>query len=290
MLLTKSEKVFQVINYIVLTLISFMMLIPVWHVFMFSLSNPNSVFGGGLFFLPRDFSFAAYRVVLRDPLIGGAYLNTIFVVIAGTIVNLLFSFLISYPLNKKDLKGRSVIQYLIFFTMLFSGGMIPKFLVVKSVGLLDSLWALIIPGAVSTYNVFVLRNFISTIPESLSESARIDGAGEFYILWRIIVPLSKPALAVLGLMYGVGHWNSWFDCIIYINTTAKYTLQPILRQILFAMGSLQFFAYDPDLAAGAMPEVVKMAVIMVATVPILCVYPFLQKYFIKGIMLGSVKG
>jgi len=290
MLLTKSEKAFQVINYFILAIVGFVMVMPVWHVIMLSLSDANSIFHGGIFFWPRNLSFAAYRVVLRDALIGQSYINTVFVVIAGTAVNLLFSFLIAYPLSKKDLRGRTLIQYMIFFTMLFSGGMIPRFLIVRSVGLLDSLWALIIPTAVSTYNVFILRNFISNIPVSLSESARIDGANETYILWRIIVPLSKPVMAVLGLMYGVGHWNSWFECIIYINTTARYTLQPILRQILFTMSTIHFFAHDPELTNAGMPEVVKMAVIVVATVPILCVYPFLQKYFIKGIMLGSVKG
>jgi putative aldouronate transport system permease protein len=156
--------------------------------------------------------------------------------------------------------------------------------------MLDSLSALIIPVAVSTYNVFVMRNFISSLPESLPESARIDGANEFQILLRIIVPLSKPAMAVLGLMYAVGHWNSWFSCLIYISSTDKYTLQPILRQILFSMGAANYYGYDPSVTEAAMPMIVQMSAVIVATLPILCVYPFLQKYFIKGVMLGAVKG
>ena len=267
------------------------MLIPLWHVLMFSLSDATTVYGGGLFLLPKDFSLGAYRIILRDPMIGTAYKNTIWVVVVGTAVNLTLSFLLAYPLCKKDLKGRSIIQYGIFFTMLFSGGMIPTYLVVNQLGLINSHWSLILPGAVSTYNVFVLRNFISTtIPESLPESARIDGASEVRILIQIIVPLSKPVLAVLGLWYGVGHWNAWFACIIYINKFSMYTLQPVLRQILITLNPAGFFAYDPELAIGQMQDVVKMGIIMVATIPILCIYPFLQKYFVKGVMLGAVKG
>jgi putative aldouronate transport system permease protein len=200
------------------------------------------------------------------------------------------TFLASYPLTRQDLKGRKIIQYMIFFTMLFNGGVIPTFLVVRALGMVDSLWALIIPGAVSAYNIFVLRNFIQGIPESLMEAARIEGAGEFYILMRIIVPLSTPVIAVLGLLYGVGHWNSWFSCIIYINSTQHYVLQALLRQILFSMGSNNYFGYDPDLAAASMPVIVQMCVVVIATAPILCLYPFLQGYFVKGVTLGAVKG
>lgn len=287
---SRDEKVFGVFNAILLFAVALVMLLPMWHVAMYSLSHSSKAVGGGLYFLPRGFSLMAYRVVLRDALIGRAYLNTIFVTVVGTALNLLMTFLAAYPLTQQDLRGRKLIQYMIFFTMLFSGGMIPMYLLVKELGMIDSLWALIIPGAISTYNVFVMRNFIQSLPESLSESARIDGANEFTILWRIIVPLSKPAMAVLGLMYGVAHWNSWFNCIIYISTTDKYTLQPVLRQILFSLGATNYFGYDPQVTETAMPAIVSMSVVIVATLPILCVYPFLQKYFIKGVMLGAVKG
>ena len=290
MQLTKSEKTFQVFNYIILSAIILIMLLPVWHVAMYSMSSPMSGYAGGIFLWPRNFSLKAYNVVLRNPLIGKAYLNTLFVVSIGTTINLFLTFLISYPLNKKDLRGRTVIQYFIFFTMLFSGGLIPIYLVVYWLGLTNTLWSLIIPGALSPYYIFVLRNFINTIPESLPESARIDGAGELLILFGIIIPLSTPVIAVLGLIFGVGHWNAWFNCIIYISSTAKYTLSPILRQVIFISQSQQFFTHDADMVVGNMQDIVKMATIMVATVPVLCVYPFLQKYFIKGIMLGSIKG
>ncbi len=288
MRMTKGEKAYQVFNYLFIILVSLIMIFPIWHVFMFSLSHPNKVFGGGVFFYPREFSTLAYITVLRDPLILSAYKNTIFVVLTATFINIVLSFLMAYPLSKKDFRGKTFLSFYIFFTMLFSGGLIPFYLVVRSIGLLNSLWSLVIPSGVSAYFIFVLRNFIKTIPDSLAESAKIDGANEFIILFRIIIPLSKPAMAVLALMYGVGHWNSWFNCIIFINNTSKYTLQPILRIIL--MDVLNSFNYHPDLIIGQMPEVIKMTTVMVATIPILMVYPFLQKYFIKGMMIGSVKG
>ena len=287
---TMGERLFQVLILVLMVAVALVMLLPVWHVLMYSLSRADLALGGGLFLWPRGFSLNAYRVVLRDALIGGAYLNTIFVTVMGTFVNLVMTFLAAYPLSNRNLRWRKPIQYMIFFTMLFSGGLVPTYLLVRSLGLLDSLWSLIIPSAVSAYNIFVMRNFIESLPDSLPESARIDGASELTILLRIVVPLSKSAMAVLGLMYAVGHWNAWFNCIIYIKTTARYTLQPILRQILFTLGSTSYFGFDPEMSASAMSELVSMAVVVVATLPIIMVYPFLQKYFIKGVMLGAVKG
>ena len=289
--LTRAEKTFQVFNYMFLTLISVIMIAPVWHVLMYSFSDSWAVNSTGFFIWPRDFSLRAYTVVMRNSAIYTAYKNTIYVVIMATSLNLVMTLLFAYPLCKKDLDGRRIIQFGIFFTMLFSGGLIPTYLVVNKLGLTNTHWSLIIPSAISTYNVFVLRNFIATsIPDSLLESARIDGASETRILFQIVVPLSKPVLAVLGLWYGVGHWNSWFACIIYITKFNLYTLQPVLRQILTTMSPNAVFNHDPMLDSYQLAEVVKMAMIVVATVPILCVYPFLQKYFVKGVVLGAVKG
>ena len=285
-----GESFFQALNVIIMSVVSLVMLLPVWHVLMHSLSRSDLSLTGGLFLWPRGFSLHAYKVVLRDALIGGAYVNTVIVTVLGTLLNLTMTFLAAYPLSNRNLRWRRPIQYMIFFTMLFNGGIIPTYLLVRSLGLLDSLLSLVIPVSVSAYNIFVMRNFIETLPDSLAESARIDGASEWTILFRIIVPLSKPAMAVLGLMYAVGHWNSWFNCIIYIKSTARYTLQPIIRQILFTLGSSNFYGYDPDMGAAAMPKLVTMAVVVVATLPIIMVYPFLQRFFIKGVMLGAVKG
>ena len=292
MLKTRGEKIFNIFNYFIMLLLSFTMLFPIWHVMMFSLSNADLTMGRGLFFTPAGFSLKAYEIVLRDSTLITAYRNTIIVTLGGTLLNLVFSFLMAYPLSRNDFSGKKPLTFMLFFTMLFSGGLIPTYLVIRQTGMLNSLWALIIPGAVNAYNVFVLRNFIKTIPYSLVESAKIDGANEFIILARIIIPLSKPVIAVLALMYGVGHWNSWFNCVIYITDRSKFTLQPILRDLLFVMNSVEFFKHDVDLNFGQsqMPEVVKMATVVVATLPVMLVYPFLQKYFIKGALLGAVKG
>ena len=212
---SKGEKIFGIANNAFLVLFSFIMIIPVWHVAMYSLSNAKSVYGGGLFISPRNFSINAYRIVLNSSLVKASFANTVFVVVIATMLNLIMTLLASYPLSKKHLRGRRFISYYIYFTMLFAGGLIPSYLVVKSLGLTNSLWALIIPVACGGYYVFVLRNFINTLPESLTESAKIDGAGEFRIMFSIVVPLCIPALAVIALMNAVGHWNSWFSCIIY---------------------------------------------------------------------------
>lgn len=268
---------------------SILMLAPMWHVAMWSLSDPTKAFGGSFYLLPMGFTLSAYRTVLRNSSIHSAYLNTAFVVAIGTLLNIAMTYLAAYPLSYKGLRGKKFFNYYIYMTMLFSGGLIPFYMVVKNIGLIDSLWSLIIPTACGAYYVFILRNFIKTIPDSLFESARIDGANEFYILTKIVLPLSLPALAVLALMYGVGNWNSWFSCIIFINDNSKYTLQPVLRQILFQMKAQDFFNQDARISVGQTPEVVKMASVLVATVPILFIYPFFQKYFVKGIMLGAVK-
>lgn len=289
---TKGEKIFGVINNFLMLLIAVIMIYPVWHVFMYSLSDASKTAAGGIFLYPRGFSFDAYKIVLKTPSILTAYKNTFIVVISATVLNLVLSFLMAYPLTKKDLRGKKQITFFLFFTMIFNGGVVPTYLVVKGTGILNTLWALILPGGASAYYIFILRNFLKTIPESLAESAKIDGASELIILIKIIVPLSKPVMAVLALMYGVGHWNSWFNCIIYMNTMDNYTLQPILRELLFTMNSAEFFENDPSLMMGKsnMPEVTKMATVMVSTIPVVMVYPFLQKYIVHGVMIGAIKG
>jgi len=258
---------------------------------MQSLSNPALSMGKGLFFLPRGFSATAYSIMLRDPMIWSGYRNSIFVTLIGTFLTLTMTFLAAFPLSRTDLKGRNAIQYFIFFTMLFSGGLVPTYLVVNGLGLTNTRWSLIIPNALGAYSVFVLRNFISQIPASLQESAQIDGANDGVVLVNIIVPLSKPIIAVLGLMNAVGRWNSWLDTIIYISNTNLYPLSPIIRQIniVLGQGTFSFSLSDTD-AAAFLPNSVRMATVMIATVPVLCIYPFLQKHFVKGIVLGAVKG
>ena len=286
---TRGEKVYRVFNTAFLLCFSLIMLAPMWHVAMLSLSDATKAFGGGFYLVPKGFSLNSYKTVLSNPNIISAYANTVFVVVVGTMINVVMTYLAAYPLSIKGLRGKKFINYFIYLTMLFSGGLIPFYMVVRGLGMIDSLWSLIIPTACGGYYVFVLRNFINTIPASLFESARIDGASELTILTKITIPLSLPSLAVISLMYGVGNWNSWFNCIIFINDYSKYTLQPILRQILFKVQIQDFFNQTAGVSVGQTPEVVKMATVMAATIPILVIYPFFQKYFVKGMMLGAVR-
>ena len=291
MKITRAERRFQYLNYSLLLLFSYVMLYPVFNVFMYSISSEVFLSGSSLFYLPKEVSLEGYRIVLGDPTVFRAYRNTGVVVVLGTSLNIVMSLLMAYPLSKSDLRGRTFLTFFVFLTLLFQGGLIPTYLVVRAVGLLNTLGSLILPVAVNAFYIFILRNFLRTIPASLPESAKMDGASELTILFQIIVPLSKPAIAVLAIMYGVFHWNSWFTAVIYINDANKLTLQPILRDILFR-SVFDHFNYDPKLDHGAsnMAQVVKMATVAVATVPIMLVYPFLQKYFIKGIMIGALKG
>ena len=220
-------------------------------------------------------------------MITSAYGNTIFVTVAGTCINLILTVLTSYPLAKGKLRGNRIIMFGIVFTMMFSGGMIPTFLVVRSLGLLDTHWALILPCAISTSNLIIVKNFFEGIPDSLLESARLDGAGEWRILWSIVLPLSVPVLATVTLFYAVGNWNRLFDAVMYINSRSNWTLPILLKEIITENSELLL---DPSVAAQVYPKTMQCATIIVTILPIMLVYPFLQRYFMKGIMLGAVKG
>ena len=212
--------------------------------------------------------------------------------IAGTVVNMAFTTTLAYPLSKSNLKGRNVVLNVIIVTMLFSGGMIPNYLVVKGLGLLDSYWALMLPGAVNAFNLIIVKNFFQELPHELEEAARIDGCSDVGIFAKIILPLSKPALASVGLFYAVSHWNDFFNSLIYSNSTEKFPVQIILRQIVLLAQGASADGSAVDFGVGGTPpeQVVKMAATVVATIPILCVYPFVQKYFEQGVMVGAVKG
>ena len=290
MLLTAKEKIWKAVIYIVLLIIAAVMVLPVWHVLMQSISIP-SLESGGLYLYPRGLSFVSYVQVLSDPLILSGYKVTLNVTVLATALNLVMSFLAAYPLTRKDLVGRKFMQYMIFFTMLFGGGLIPHYLVIKELGFINTYWALIIPGALSPYQMFVLRNFIQNLPSSLEEAAKIDGASEWTVLRMIVIPLSIPAIAVLGLQFGVGHWNNWFSSTIYTTRTDMLSLQAIIRNILIINADSHQNAISSEIyEQAANPKSLQMATVAVATIPILCVYPFLQKYFVKGVTLGAVKG
>ena len=286
-----QDIVFDTVNVILLIIISIFALYPFIYTISISLSSATEATREGLHLLPGGLTFSAYWAVLgnTDTFIG--YQNTIIRTIFGTILSLLFTCLASWPLSKPYMPHRRFYSFFIIFTMLFSGGIIPNYLLIKSMGLIDNRLALILPTMVTAFNVIVVKNFFASIPESLSESAKIDGANEFYILFKIIIPLSKPVLATVGLWVAVFNWNAWFDAMLYINSNSKQVLQIFLQRIVINdLTSLVEKGMTNDTLSQLANQTIKSATIIVTILPILCVYPFLQKYFVKGIMLGAVKG
>ncbi|KRF06808.1 ABC transporter permease [Paenibacillus sp. Soil766] len=283
-------KGFDVINIGLLGFIAILMVFPFIYIIALSFSDEKTIAEGGLILFPKGWSLEAYRYIFStDTLMRGLY-NSILITIGGTIVNLAMTSLMAYPLSKTHLLGRKSILMLVIFTILFSGGLIPTFLVVKWTGLLDSLWSVIIPTSISAFYLIILKNFFQQIPEGLEESAKIDGANDMVILLRIVLPLSLPAMATFALFYAVSHWNMYFQAIMYINDSSKWPIQVLLRQIVILSQSSVGESSSISDETVLPPQSIKMAVIVFATVPIMLVYPFLQKHFAKGVLLGSVKG
>ncbi|MZQ80844.1 ABC transporter permease subunit [Paenibacillus sp. 5J-6] len=286
-----GSRIFDTVNVVVLLAIALITLIPFVFVLSGSLTASEELVRRGVVLIPTQLSLDGYKYIFSTKTILWSLGVTVFITIAGTLINLFFTTLTAYPLARSEFVGRRPIMLLILFTMLFSGGMIPTFLVVKSLGLLNSYGSLLIPGAISAFNLIILRNFFQQLPDGLEEAAKIDGCNDFQILIRIVLPLSLPAMATFALFYAVGHWNTFFNAILYINDTTKWPIQVWLRQIVIlsqgGIGDSQQMGSDYVAPPG---EVIKMAVIVVSTVPILLVYPFLQKHFAKGVLLGSVKG
>ena len=288
MKMTTDEKVFSVINTIFMLFIIFITLYPFWYVIMASFSDNSAVLTNqGLMFWPQGFNLNSYAKVLKNNMIYTGYSNTLIILLLGTVLNLIMTALGAFVLSRRNLHLKKLLMIRVVVTMYFDGGIVPLYLVVKNLGLINTRWALILPGLISTYNLVILRTAFESIPASLEESAKIDGASPFKILWSIILPLSKPTIAVLVLYYGVGYWNSWFGAMIYLKDRNLYPLQLVLREILIS-------GTNTDMVSGAdsqvqISETLKYAVIVVSTLPILCIYPFLQRFFEKGIMVGAVK-
>lgn len=280
-------KVFKFFDVLILSLIAIVCLYPMLYVLFASLSD-SSLFmqHKGLLLKPLGFTFDSYVATTKHPMIVTGYINTIRVLVGGLAINIFFTVMGGYVLSVKEFKWRRTINALVVFTMLFSGGMVPFYLTVKAVGLIDSYWSLVIPTAINTFNMIIIRTAFEGVPDSLSESARLDGANEFTILFRIVLPLCMPSVAVIVLYYGVEHWNSWFNSMLFLQTRQKYPLQLILREILLQNDTSTMTGADTI----GMSDTVKYAVIIVSTVPVLCLYPFLQRYFVKGVMVGAVKG
>ncbi|OAS15089.1 carbohydrate ABC transporter permease [Paenibacillus oryzisoli] len=285
-----SEICFDTINVLLLVLMMLLTVYPLIYVLFASISDAGSLMGyKGMLWRPLGFSLDAYTNVFRNPMIIKGYGNTLFVVLMGLVLNITLTAFGAYALSRKSLLYRKPLMLFIIFTMFFSGGLIPLYLTVKGVGLIDSLWSLIIPTAINTFNLILMKTAFEAIPDALEESAKIDGANDFVILFRIVLPLSMPVVAVMLLYYGVGHWNSWFNAMIFLQERSLYPLQLVLRGILLqGEASANSGASDDD--AAMLAATLKYATIIVATVPILFVYPFLQKYFVKGALIGAVKG
>ena len=287
---TNSSVLMRIIIYSVLIVFSASVVLPFLNIISVSISSAGPVARGEVTFYPKQITLKPYKVVVENDSIYQAYKNTLFVVVLGTVSCLFMTLLAAYPMSKKTLPGRRWIMFFITLTMWFSGGMIPTFLVVRGVGLYNSLFALFVPTLISAYHVIVVRNFFETIPASLEESAKIDGAGDFRILFMIFMPLSMPVIATVSLWLAVGLWNSFFAPLLYLAERSKYTLQVVLRDIVLANQAIGYgmeARVEDDVEV--IPESIRNATILFSTIPILLVYPFLQRYFIKGVLLGAVK-
>jgi ABC-type sugar transport system, permease component len=286
---TMGGKLFSLVNYTLLSVIALLTVLPFIHVVAGSFTTSAEMAVKKFILIPTVWSFDAYKFIFSTPTIFRAMGVSTGVTVIGTLFSMLITALMAYGLSRRDLDGRRGIMFLVVFTMLFSGGLIPTFLVVKEMGMIDSYLALIIPSTISAFNLIILKNFFQNIPEGLEESAKIDGCSDFGILFRIVLPLSMPAIATLSLFYAVTYWNTYLSAILYLNESAKWPIQVLLRQIVVLASGLD---YSSNLDSEVPPpdQTIKMAVIVVATLPILCVYPFLQKHFAKGAMLGSIKG
>lgn len=273
--------------YTLLIGLSIVTILPFLQVITVSLSPSEVVSKFGLHLLPTKISFEGYKAVLKYQTIWIAYKNTIIRTLLGTLLNIIMTILGAYPLSKRYLPNRKLWTGIIVFTMYFSGGLIPSYILVTKLGLYNTMGSLLLPGAISAFTLIITRNFFMTLPESVEESARIDGANDIYIMFKIVLPLSLPIIATISLWYGVGHWNSWFDCMLYINKQSKFVLQYVLRLIILN-GTTQDF--DTNSGVGVNSDAMKMAALLIGTLPIICAYPFIQKYFVKGVVIGAVKG
>lgn len=288
---SSGEKLFLRINAIILALIALSCLLPLVHLVSLSLSEQHFIVSGSVTLWPRGWSFESYRLLLKGTQIIQAFQNSVVITAVGVIASLLFTIMAAYPLSRRTMLGRRFFLLAIVFTMLFSGGIIPAYLVIKSLGLLNDYGAIWLPALVNTFNMLVIRTFFEQMPDELEEAARMDGCGDFRYLLRIVLPLSLPVIATIGLFYGVSYWNSFFSLLLYIQDAEKYNLAVLVQNMIQSQTVLQELNHmTPGEQVQATPEGIKSAGIMVMIVPMLLVYPFLQKYFIQGVMIGAIKG
>ncbi|MBO9605790.1 MAG: carbohydrate ABC transporter permease [Paenibacillaceae bacterium] len=282
-----GDKIFDSFNYILITLFALICLFPFYYVLVFSITPYDDYLAHPLRMIPHHFEFGAYEQIFRMPQMWSGYRNTILITVIGVALNISLMLISAYPLSKTDLKGRNVVLIFITFTMFFNGGLIPNFYLVKELHLYNTLWSMILPGVLGAYNLILMKNFVASIPASLEESAFIDGANEFKVLYKIIIPLSKPAIATFVIFHAVTQWNTFFSAIIYTSKRDLWPLMLILRDLVVDDGGI---AKDVNDTSGVTVFTIKMAIIIFATLPIITVYPFLQRFFMKGMLIGSIKG
>lgn len=286
-----GDRIFLTVNNILLLLLTLTTIFPFLHVIALSFSAPSEAARFGVHIIPKEWSFDAYKTVFESDFLFKGYLNTIIITVITVVSSLAVMTLMAYALSKQDLVHRRFFTGFVVFTMFFSGGLIPSYLLIRNLGLIDSWFALVLPALSNAFNMMIIRNYFMTLPKELEEAATIDGANELYIFAKIILPLSMPIIATVMLWTAVGCWNSWFECMLYIRNPDKFVLQVFLRRIIVD-GSSEFINFNVNNAQNqeVTTETVKAATILVSTLPIMCVYPFIQKYFVKGVMVGAVKG
>lgn len=290
--LTLGDRIFNTVNAIILFLLVVVTLFPFLHLISMSFSSPEAASKFGLHLIPEGFNLDAYRKVFENGYILSGYANTIINTVITVILSLFVMTLMAYALSKKYLVHRTFFTGFVVFTMFFQGGLIPSYLLIRNLGLMDNRLALILPVLVNAFNMLIIRNYFMTIPSDMEEAAVIDGANDLTIFFRIMLPLSMPIIATVALWVAVERWNAWFDCLLYIRNPDKYVLQVLLQRIVID-GSSEFMSFDVRTAgtnSEPTAETIKAATIIVSTLPIMCVYPFIQKYFVKGVMVGSLKG
>ncbi|WP_025853285.1 carbohydrate ABC transporter permease [Paenibacillus ehimensis] len=285
-----SWQVFNGANLIFLTLLGLAMFLPFLGVLAQSFSSSEAVIAGKVLFWPVDFTWINYQYVFSDASIWRSFGITVYITVVGTLINLIATASLAYPVSRQEYVGRKAVVVMVLITMVFSAPLIPNFILMKSLGLTNTLWALLLPGAISAFNFFIMRSFFMQIPSEIIDSGRIDGCTELRMIWSIVMPLSKPVMASLGIFYAVGHWNTYMNALYYVNNPALRPLQVKLRQLIDS----NEINIDPSASqfsslAHMDPEGIKMATIIIATLPIVLIYPFLQKHFVKGMMVGSVK-
>ena len=288
-----SEKVFYTITYTIITLLMIAVLYPLIYVVACSFSSPSAVITGKVILWPVDLSVAGYQKVFEESAVWIGYKNTILYTVVGTSINVAMTLICAYPLSRKGLPHKGFFTFLFSFTMMFGGGMIPSYLLMRDLKFLNTFWVMVIPGAMAVYQMVIVRTFFQTnLPGELIEATQVDGCYDIRFFFQFVLPLSRAVIAVIALQYAIGHWNDYFNAFLYLSSDAKYPLQIFLRRILTMAQLAVQDTEDPDLAAAmvGMSELLKYSLTVVATVPILCVYPFIQKYFVQGVMVGSLKG